>query len=186
MPKDSDVQACWSADHDVQLRTLKLGFRQRQRFLDERVKHGLLDEPSEAKTWLGRWQLGQLVGVHVERWGLRMRKSSRVLCQFYTLSGAHGKLQDTFLHSDSHHRRSPCPIWALHAFCIPGATWHASWWTPEAPTSRALNDRSGNCCKQREGWTGRYYCCGLGTAQLLLGETTFLLGDVCGRRAVEL
>jgi len=78
MPKDSDVQACWSADHDVQLRTLKLGFRQRQRFLDERVKHGLLDEPSEAKTWLGRWQLGQLVGVHVERWGLRMRKSSRV------------------------------------------------------------------------------------------------------------
>ena len=78
MPKDSDVQACWSADHDVQLRTLKLGFRQRQRFLNERVKHGLLDEPSEAKTWLGRWQLGQLVGVHVERLGLRMGKSSRV------------------------------------------------------------------------------------------------------------
>ncbi|CAL1130008.1 unnamed protein product [Cladocopium goreaui] len=39
---DSDVQACWSADHDVQLRTLKLGFRQRQRFLNERVKHGHL------------------------------------------------------------------------------------------------------------------------------------------------
>eukprot|EP00435_Cladocopium_sp_Y103_P027647 s3776_g6.t2 len=39
---DSDVQACWCADHDVQLRTLKLGFRQRQQFLDERVKQGNL------------------------------------------------------------------------------------------------------------------------------------------------
>ena len=132
----------------------------------------------------GNWD--NLLGSMLNAGGCAWGSLRAFLCQFYTLSGAHGKLQDTFLHSDSHHRRSPCPIWALHAFCIPGATWHASWWTPEAPTSRALNDRSGNCCKQREGWTGRYYCCGLGTAQLLLGETTFLLGDVCGRRAVEL
>ena len=132
----------------------------------------------------GNWD--NLLGSMLNAGGCAWGSLRAFLCQFYTLSGAHGKLQDTFLHSDSHHRRSPCPIWALHAFCIPGAMWHASWWTPEAPTSRALNDRSGNCCKQREGWTGRYYCCGLGTAQLLLGETTFLLGDVCGRRAVEL
>lgn len=40
--QDSDVQACWSADHDAHLRTLKLGFARRQRILDERVKQGNL------------------------------------------------------------------------------------------------------------------------------------------------
>ena len=76
-PKDSDVQACWSADHDVQLRTLKLGFQQRQQILNERVKQGHLDELGLEDGTIGK---DCLLLVHVERWGLRILRNFSFFC----------------------------------------------------------------------------------------------------------